>query len=64
MTCTDKKRYPDKLAADIDLSSIIGRAEKHRKNRNKVLPVRSYECPWCGGHHLTSQAKGQPELKG
>jgi hypothetical protein len=49
MVCR-KRRYRDKLAADVDLARIA-----HISHRAHI-PVRSYHCPDCLGYHLTSTA--------
>jgi hypothetical protein len=45
-----KRRYRDKVAADVDMARIA-----HISTRSHV-PVRSYRCPNCRGFHLTSNA--------
>lgn len=50
----EKVRYATKGAADVALDRID--AERPRQ-RGRKLPVRSYRCFVCGGHHLTSQVK-------
>lgn len=50
----EKVRYATKGEADAALDRID--AERPRQ-RGRKLPVRSYGCFRCGGHHLTSQAK-------
>lgn len=44
-----KRRYRDKLAAEMELARIK-RRDKPRPKQEK----RSYECPNCRGFHLTS----------
>lgn len=53
-----KVRYPDKRAADHVLhfagnarvrEDLDGALTQHRE-------IRAYECPFCAGYHLTSQA--------
>lgn len=48
---THKVRYPDLLAAKMALATI----RKHDSTREDI-PVRAYQCEFCKGAHLTSQA--------
>ncbi|MDN5914616.1 MAG: hypothetical protein L0I76_05830 [Pseudonocardia sp.] len=45
-----KRRYEDRIAADLSLALI----RRHGRVRGKD-PVRSYLCPSCDGWHLTSR---------
>ncbi len=49
--CGAKVRYPDRLGAVIALSKI------HAQDRDGHDERRAYECPTCGGWHLTSMRK-------
>lgn len=44
-----KVTYATEAIAKADLSRIKSRDQKHKK------PYRAYECPDCGGFHLTSK---------
>lgn len=46
-----KVRYRDSEAASAELQRVA------RYARNQHVPVRAYRCQWCGGFHLTSQAR-------
>lgn len=45
-----KRRFPDRIAADLSLALI--RAQGRARGKD---PVRSYPCPDCDGWHLTSR---------
>lgn len=45
-----KRRYGDRIAADLSLALIRSRGRVRGKD-----PVRSYRCPICEGWHLTSR---------
>lgn len=53
----NKRRFATKQLADARLEEID--AERPRKPGRK-LPIRSYYCRHCGGHHITSQPKRGP----
>lgn len=46
---TNKKRYPDKRAAERAKRTIVNRHPERDE-----LPVRTYRCDQCKGWHLTS----------
>ena len=46
-----KRRYKDEAAALVALERIQSTDDPRRTK----APRRVYECPYCGGHHLTSQ---------
>ena len=47
---TRKRKYADEVAARLALAEIRGpRAEVRAET-----PCRAYDCPFCGGWHLTS----------
>jgi hypothetical protein len=52
--------YPDKVRYK-DHSSAVFVAASIRKNHpsRPELPARAYECPGCGGWHLTSQEENR-----
>lgn len=52
-TCRGKVRFRDHTEAVRSLHMIASRGE--RSGRNGVIPVRAYECPRCGGFHVTSR---------
>lgn len=45
-----KYRYTDKRAA---LTAANYRRHDHRRKRGKTKHLRAYECPDCGGWHLS-----------
>ena len=47
--CGRKKRYPNKVAAE-----MIAMKSEALYN---APPLRTYQCPWCGGWHLTKLPK-------
>jgi len=46
-----KQRFRTQAAALLELSGIA------RTSSHSYIPVRAYQCEWCGGWHLTSKAK-------
>lgn len=52
--CGGKVRYKDHDEA----TAAMRNAGDRWGNTAQKLPQRSYECPRCGGYHLTSQPKG------
>lgn len=46
-----KKFYPTKRFAQAVRNKVL------RRKRNRPEAVRVYECPLCGGWHLTKQEK-------
>lgn len=59
---TGKTRYPDALEANIQINRIRKNITRHRKQRFREEPKRAYECEFCLGWHITSQAKGERDL--
>lgn len=51
---TQKKRFPDVIAAKLALATINRSGNDGKTGK---LPTRSYQCEFCNGHHLTSQSK-------
>lgn len=49
-SCRDKVRFRDHDEAIRSLHRIVSQGEKRDKQ-----PCRAYECPTCGGFHLTSK---------
>ena len=47
-----KVRYRDDIAAKVALAKILNDGEARSKDLQ-----RSYRCPLCRGHHLTSQGR-------
>lgn len=52
-TVCELRRYADATAAHDELANVRAFAHFHQGKR---LPVRAYECPHCGGWHVTAQA--------
>jgi hypothetical protein len=50
--CARKKRYPDRIAAELALVSTRRNDQRRPKNER-----RTYKCGFCLGWHLTSQRK-------
>lgn len=48
-TCRGKVRYRDHDEAVDALQALANRSTREK------IPVRTYECETCGGHHVTSQ---------
>lgn len=48
-----KRRYPDQESAEMALEDARRPRYRHRRARGKV-ESRVYECPSCGGWHLSS----------
>lgn len=55
--CTrgSKDRYPSKLECDLAIADIQRSNNHHRRRKYRDEPVRSYQCEFCGGWHMTSQ---------
>lgn len=51
-----KVRFPDHQAAARALANRRTKAAAGVDTRD-VSPIRSYDCPLCSGHHLTSKAR-------
>jgi hypothetical protein len=49
-----KRRYPDRVAAEMALAGIAAKAARGKSGRREE---RAYECPRCCGWHTTSQPK-------
>lgn len=54
---TGKDKYDTQLDAEIVKSRIQGQVTGHRKMSYREEPSRTYECEFCFGWHLTSQAE-------
>ena len=53
-TTSTKKRFPNRLEAELALADIHRSNSHHRHHRYREEPIRSFECDSCGGWHLTS----------
>jgi hypothetical protein len=45
-----KQRYPDRRTA----RHVLGEIRARKRGRTKVREEQAYECPRCGGWHLSS----------
>ena len=54
MMCPDKQRYESKVDAETALAHI---QIKYWQGAVRRREQRAYECPHCGGWHLTSQQR-------
>lgn len=54
---TRKVRYKSELGANLAMARIAMQSSRHRAQRHKEIPSRSYECQFCKGWHLTKQDK-------
>ena len=55
---TEKVRYRTSVGANWALWGIW--ADRYLRGRRHRRERRAYECPHCGGWHLTSQPKRRP----
>lgn len=56
---TRKRRYPNALEANLVVARIASKNKKNRRNSDRDEPIRSYQCEFCSGFHLTHQKKGE-----
>jgi hypothetical protein len=56
---TKKDCFPTRFECDIARAEIAKNSVKHRKQRFRELPVRSYQCEFCHQWHHTSQSRDQ-----
>lgn len=59
-----KAMFPNKLECDLAIMDIQSRARKHRKQKFREEPKRSYQCESCHQWHMTSQEKRSDETVG
>lgn len=53
-TCASKKRYPDKIVAEIMRAKYMSRNLHRKRDKHES---RSYHCRVCDGWHLTSRPR-------
>lgn len=63
-TYANKEKFPSKLDCDLAITSIQSNVKKHRKQKFREEPSRSYQCESCHQWHMTGQKKRSDETVG
>jgi hypothetical protein len=56
---TGKDRFPNEMESNLAIASLTLASKHHRRQKYRELPTRSYQCEFCHGWHMTSQAKNE-----